>query len=100
MTGRSDHEDLERRLARFDKKLVRSQSKAEPDDDLHAHRRRQRQRAGRMVSDFIAAILVGAFLGYMIDRVFSLSPFGLVTGVALGFASAIFIITRTASSSE
>lgn len=42
----------------------------------------------------VGAILLGGFLGYLLDRWLHTSPWFLVAGGAFGFASAIFEIVR------
>lgn len=50
----------------------------------------------RFGGEFGAAILVGSLLGYGIDTFFHTSPWGLVTGLVLGFAAGIVNVVRVA----
>lgn len=55
---------------------------------------------GRLIkvsSDFFAAVVTGGILGFCIDRVFSISPWGLVIFLLLGFASGVLDILRYAN---
>lgn len=52
--------------------------------------------AMRFGGEFGAAILVGALLGYGIDAFFPTSPWGLVVGLAAGFAAGIVNVVRVA----
>lgn len=53
--------------------------------------------AMRMAADFVAGILVGAALGWGVDRLFGTSPWGLAAFLLLGFAAGIRNVIRTAS---
>ncbi|MGE0595668.1 MAG: AtpZ/AtpI family protein [Hyphomonadaceae bacterium] len=51
----------------------------------------------RFGGEFGAAILVGALLGYGADYFLHSGPWGLVIGLALGFAAGVVNVVRTAS---
>ena len=60
-----------------------------------------RERANKAIgfkyaSDFSAAIIVGAMLGYGIDKLLGSMPWGLLIGLILGFAAGVLSITRAA----
>lgn len=50
----------------------------------------------RMAADFVAAILVGAVLGWGIDEIFGTTPWGLVSCLLLGFVTGVWNVVRTA----
>ena len=50
----------------------------------------------RMAADFVAAILVGALLGWGVDEIFGTTPWGLVTLLMLGFVTGVWNVVRTA----
>lgn len=50
----------------------------------------------RMSSEFVAGILVGAGLGWLIDRVFDTAPWGLIVFLMLGFGAGILNVLRVA----
>ena len=50
----------------------------------------------RMASEFASAILVGGLLGYGVDFLLNLTPWGLLVGLALGFAAGTVNIVRAA----
>jgi ATP synthase protein I len=52
--------------------------------------------AMRLAADFVAGIVVGAALGWGIDRLFGIAPWGLVVCLLLGFAAGILSVLRTA----
>jgi ATP synthase protein I len=84
--------DLEARIARAQ---ARSPAQAE------AEQRRQSDMSGlsrgfRLASEFAAAILVGAGLGYLIDMVLPTRPWGMVVLLLLGFAAGVLNVVRAA----
>ncbi len=50
----------------------------------------------RLSSEFIAGVVVGAGIGYLIDAFFGTSPFGLIIFLMLGFAAAVLNVMRAA----
>jgi ATP synthase protein I len=54
----------------------------------------------RMAADFVAAIIVGALLGYGIDALLHSSPWGLIVCLMLGFITGVWNVVRTAQSAN
>jgi ATP synthase protein I len=54
----------------------------------------------RVTSEFVAAIVVGAFIGWEIDRWLHTSPGGLIIFVALGTAAGFYNVYRIATKSS
>ena len=52
----------------------------------------------RMAADFVAAILVGALLGWGFDALLHSSPWGLIVCLMLGFITGVWNVVRTANS--
>jgi ATP synthase protein I len=52
----------------------------------------------RMAADFVAAIIVGAVLGFGIDWLLKTSPWGLIVCLILGFITGVWNVVRTANS--
>jgi ATP synthase protein I len=50
--------------------------------------------AFRLASEFVAAVLVGAGLGWLLDRLAGTSPFGLIILLLLGFGAGILNMAR------
>ena len=50
----------------------------------------------RMSSEFIAGILVGAGIGYLIDRIAGTSPWGMIVFLLLGFVAGVLNVLRAA----
>ena len=53
--------------------------------------------AFRLASEFVAGIVVGALLGWGLDKVAGTSPWGLIGLLLLGFAAGVLNAVRTAS---
>jgi ATP synthase protein I len=51
----------------------------------------------RLISEFVAGILVGAALGYGLDRLFGTLPLFLIVFVLLGFGAGILNMSRAAN---
>jgi ATP synthase protein I len=54
-------------------------------------------RAYRLASEFVAAIIVGAALGYGLDLLFGTSPWLLIVLLLLGFAAGVLNVIRAAA---
>jgi ATP synthase protein I len=50
----------------------------------------------RLSSELVASVLVGAGIGWGIDRLLSTSPFGLIVFLLLGFVAGIVNVVRSA----
>lgn len=94
----SDHDaELEQRRRALNEALARR-----PGPDPTAEQDRQ-QGAGsgfgkalKLSSEFVAGILVGAGLGYLLDTFAGTSPWGLIAFLMLGFAAGILNMLRAA----
>jgi ATP synthase protein I len=54
----------------------------------------------RMAADFVAAIIVGAVLGWGIDALLHSTPWGLISCLMLGFITGVWNVIRTAQASN
>ena len=50
----------------------------------------------KYASEFSAAIIVGTFLGYMVDKFAGSEPWGLLIGLLLGFSTGVMNVVRAA----
>ncbi len=97
----SDDSDLDERLRRLRTKLDNSElaAKSAVKDSNHAEKSRGAAGVGqafRLSSEFIAGVVVGAGIGYLIDIFFGTSPWGLIVFLLLGFAAAVLNVMRAA----
>ncbi|MBO6718948.1 MAG: AtpZ/AtpI family protein [Rhizobiaceae bacterium] len=80
------------------------------DEALTARKRQEKAKSGpatkgssagyavalRLSSEFIAGILVGAGIGWIIDRLAGTSPWGLIVFFLLGFCAGVLNVLRSA----
>ena len=95
--GPSREDDLERRRRELDAAI----SARRPVADEREPSARSGGMAGvgnalRLSSEFIAGIVVGAALGWIIDYYAGTSPFGLIVFLLLGFAAGVLNALRSA----
>lgn len=89
--------ELDRRLRDLDSALAQRR----PVQEDEAARTASGGSAGfgnalRLSSEFVAAIIVGAGLGWFIDRLAGTSPIGLVVLLLVGFAAGVLNVMRAA----
>ncbi len=53
-------------------------------------------RGFRLSTELVAGVLVGAVLGWFLDRALGISPWGLIVFVLLGFVAGVFNVVRAA----
>jgi ATP synthase protein I len=53
-------------------------------------------RGFRLSSELVAAVLVGAAIGWLIDRWLGISPWGMIVFLLLGFAAGVLNVMRAA----
>jgi ATP synthase protein I len=54
----------------------------------------------RMAADFVAAVIVGAVLGWGVDSLAGTSPWGLIVCLILGFITGVWNVVRTANAAN
>lgn len=102
-TGRTGQEqtggdaDFERRRRELDARL----SALRPTGKVEADGPRSRDMAGmgkalRLSSEFIAGVVVGAVIGWFVDKVAGTSPWGLIVFLLLGFVAGVLNVLRSA----
>jgi ATP synthase protein I len=53
-------------------------------------------RGFRLSSELVAGVLVGAAIGWLLDRVLGISPWGMIVFLLLGFAAGVLNVMRVA----
>ena len=89
-SGRSVTDDLASRIARAkaERPVIKPAAEAQGSGMQGANR------AYRLASEFVAAIIVGAGLGYGIDLLFGTRPWATVILLLLGFCAGVLNIVR------
>ena len=90
-------DDLERRRRELEASLAtRLPNRLEEKDDAKAGSAAGYGQAIKLSSEFIAGVVVGAGLGWIIDRMAGTSPFGLIVFLLLGFGAGVLNVMRSA----
>jgi len=94
----TDEAALSARLQRLGEGLAR-EGATEPADDEGVDRATTASgyaRGFRLSSELVGGVLVGAGLGWLIDRLLGISPWGFIVFLLLGFAAGVFNVMRSA----
>jgi len=96
----TDEAALSARLQRLGEGLGQARQRAgrpsgEPGED-RATTASGYARGFRLSSELVAGVLVGAGLGWLIDRLLGISPWGLIIFLLLGFAAGVVNVMRSA----
>jgi ATP synthase protein I len=97
----TDHqkESLEDRLKRLDAELA--VRRKDDGADRAAEARASESRKGyavamKLSSEFVAAVIVGALLGYLLDHFAGTAPWGMIILLLLGFCAGVLNVMRSA----
>ncbi|PBC01976.1 AtpZ/AtpI family protein [Mesorhizobium sp. WSM3860] len=87
-------DELERRRRELEASLAsRRTDRLEGKDDAKAAT--GYGQALKLSSEFIAGVVVGVGLGWIIDRLAGTAPFGLIVGLLLGFGAGVLNVLRS-----
>jgi ATP synthase protein I len=91
---------LSARLQRLNEGLGQARNAADHPSDGSGEQRAATAsgyaRGFRLSSELVAGVLVGAGLGWLIDRWLGVSPWGLIVFLLLGFAAGVLNVMRSA----
>ena len=90
---------LEDRLKRLDAELA--ERRKEDGTEAAAEARASESRKGyavamKLSSEFVAAVIVGALLGYLLDHFAGTGPWGMIVLLLLGFCAGVLNVLRSA----
>ncbi|MFP1631802.1 AtpZ/AtpI family protein [Zhengella sp. ZM62] len=88
-------EGLDHRLRTLEEKLSTRRVAEQEREAARAGKNTGWGNALRLSSEFIAAVIVGAALGWVLDRWAGTSPWGLIVFLLLGFAAGVVNVMRT-----
>ena len=93
--------NLQERLDQLESKLNKADETLREPDSGADSTQSAKNRAGiaqafRLSSEFIAGVVAGAGIGYLIDTFFGTSPWGMIIFLMLGFAAAVLNVMRAA----
>jgi ATP synthase protein I len=89
-------EPREEALKRLDDRAAALDARTQRPATAHAGEQAVSQ-AYRIIAELLGGVLVGLALGFVVDRLFRTTPWGLISGVLLGFALSIWMARRTAN---
>ena len=96
----TDEAALSARLRRLGEGLGQARERAvEPSDDTGGDRATTASgyaKGFRLSSELVGGVLVGAGLGWGIDRLLGISPWGFIVFLLLGFAAGVLNVMRSA----
>ena len=95
-------EALSARLQRLGEGLARQRAE-DPSNDASENRAATASgyaRGFRLSSELVAGVLVGAAIGWLIDRWLGISPWGMIVFLLLGFAAGVINVMRAAGVSS
>ncbi|MDO9415670.1 AtpZ/AtpI family protein [Pararhizobium sp.] len=93
------NESLEDRLKRLDADLASKRKDDKSEEAIEqsaAESRKGYAMAMKLSSEFIAAVIVGALLGYLLDRFAGTAPWGMIIFLLLGFCAGVLNVMRAA----
>jgi ATP synthase protein I len=93
------HSELESRRQRLEAALAGKDAEERQERDAAGRRRESSNGmayAVKISSEFIAGVVVGAALGWLIDKLFGTGPWGLIIFLLLGFCAGVLNVLRSA----
>lgn len=98
MTDQRDEalEERRRRLGAELKEVRREAGREERDEKKAEANRKGFAEAMKLSSEFVAAVIVGGVLGYVLDRFAGTGPWGLIVLLLLGFCAGVLNVMRAA----
>ena len=94
--GRAEPQSKPSDIDELGRKLDRINAKRNPIEDPVQASASNMAEGLKYASEFSAAVLVGAALGWGIDKLTGISPFGLLGGLFLGLCAGIMNVVRAA----
>jgi ATP synthase protein I len=91
----SEHDPDDRRLAEIEERLRKAREKRDEVRQVEAPNSKLGI-AFRLVTELMAAVIVGGAIGWGLDRVLGTGPFLLIVMFMVGVAAGIFTVVRTA----
>lgn len=90
------NDELSQKLKELDERLDQAELKNR-DSDISSKNIKTNDlgNAFRYSAEFVAGVLAGTMIGFIIDKVASTSPWGLILGLLLGFCAGLYNILKS-----
>lgn len=96
LSPKPEDAELSKRLRELDRRLDESRPAPQKPAASRAPVNAGFGMALRYGADFVGAVVVGAALGWGVDRLFGTTPFGLIALLIVGFAAGVLNVMRSA----
>lgn len=90
-------ESREEAIARLNKSASELEARSARKVQDHGAQAAAASKAWRILAELFGGVFVGLAGGFVVDRFFGTVPWGLITGVLLGFAVSVWMARRTAN---
>ena len=89
-------EDLSQRLKRLETQIERKRPQAAPDPSSRPRGTGPSSLGQAMTisTEFVAGVIAGGILGWIVDHVFGTKPWGLIVLLMLGFLTGVYNVMR------
>lgn len=91
-----DEATLSARLQRLGERIGETEAHRHPPAGPSASDPSAIARGFRLSTELVAGVLVGAGIGWLLDRWLGISPWGMIVFLLLGFAAGVFNVMRAA----
>lgn len=89
-------DSLEERKRQLESRLAQAQTGDDGKSKAADDSRKGYSQALKLSSEFVAAVIVGAMIGYLLDVFLPTKPWGLIVFLLLGFCAGVLNVLRSA----
>ncbi|MBL0370747.1 AtpZ/AtpI family protein [Rhizobium sp. KVB221] len=92
--GTDRKDSLEDRMGRLEDRLTEARATEKDGAGVSDETRKGYSQGLKISSEFIAAVIVGAMIGYLLDYILSSKPWGMIVFLLLGFCAGVLNVLR------
>ena len=90
-------ESREEAIERLTRRASELEAATAPKTSEHLAAQAVTSQAYKIIAELLGGVFLGLGLGFGVDRLFGTNPWGLISGVLLGFALSLWMARRTAN---